>query len=60
MALSDGGAQQAGHHAAGVEARHAAAPAIQAGSLTLHAGEAPEPTAACTAHKHINYDFTHI
>lgn len=47
MALSDVGAQYAGDHAAEVQQRHAAAPAVVAGRLALHAGEAEEATAAC-------------
>lgn len=47
VALSDVGAQYAGHHAADVQQRHAGAPAIVAGRLALHAGEAEEAAAAC-------------
>lgn len=47
MALADVGAQYAGDHAAEVQQRHAAAPAVVAGRLALHAGEAEEATAAC-------------
>lgn len=46
VALSDVGAQYAGDHAAEVQQRHAAAPAVVAGRLALHAGEAEEATAA--------------
>lgn len=47
MALSDVGAQYAGDHAAEVQQRHAGAPAVVAGRLALHAGEAEEAAAAC-------------
>lgn len=46
MALSDVGAQDAGHHAAEVQQGHAAAPAVVRGRLALHAGEAEEAAAA--------------
>lgn len=46
MALPDVGAQDAGDHAADVQQRHAAAPAVVAGRLALHAGEAEEAAAA--------------
>lgn len=45
VALSDVRAEDAGDHAAEVQQRHAAAPAVVRGRLTLHAGEA-EKTAA--------------
>lgn len=45
MALSNAGAEDAGHHTAEVQQWHAAAPAIVTCSLTLHAGEAPKTTA---------------
>ena len=46
VALSNGGAEHAGHNTAeGVQDWHAAAPAVVTGCLTLHAGEAPQSTA---------------
>lgn len=45
VALSDVGAQDAGHHAAEVQQGHAAAPAVVRGSLALHAREAEQPAA---------------
>lgn len=49
MALSNGGAEQAGHHTADVQEWHAAAPAVVSGCLTLHAGEAPKTAATLRA-----------
>lgn len=46
VTLSDVGAQDAGDHAADVQQRHAAAPAVVAGRLALHAGETEETAAA--------------
>jgi len=46
VALSHGGAQAAGHHAADVQHGHQAAPAEVSGRLALHAGEAPVGAAA--------------
>lgn len=45
VTLSDVGAQDAGDHAAEVQQRHGAAPAIVRGSLALHAREAEEGAA---------------
>ena len=49
MTLSDVPAEDAGHHAAEVQQRHAAAPAVVRGRLTLHAGEAEKTAAALRA-----------
>lgn len=49
VALSDVGAEYAGHRAANVNDWHAAAPAVVSGCLTLHAGEAEKPEATLTA-----------
>lgn len=46
MALSNLGAEDAGHHTTDVQDWHAAAPAVFRGCLTLHAGEAPQGAAA--------------
>lgn len=49
MALSDVGAEYAGHHTADVQQWHAGAPAVVAGRLALHAGEAEKTAAAWRA-----------
>lgn len=49
VALSNGGAEQAGHHTADVQQWHTAAPAMVSSCLTLHAGEAEKTTATLTA-----------
>ena len=50
VALSDVWAEDAGNHAAeGVQHRHAEAPAVVRGRLTLHAGEAEQTTATLRA-----------
>lgn len=46
VALADVGAEDAGHHAAEVQQRHAQAPAVVTGCLALHAGEAEKAAAA--------------
>ena len=46
MTLSNGGAEYAGHNTADIQQRHAAAPTVVTGRLTLHAGETPKSTAA--------------
>lgn len=45
MAVSDGLAKRAGHHAACITEWEAATPAVLVGCITLHAGETPKGTA---------------
>ena len=49
MFLSNGGAEKAGNHTAAVQERHAEAPAVFIGRLTLHAGETKESAATLRA-----------
>lgn len=49
VALSDGGAEYAGHHTTDVQEWHAETPAMVIGCLTLHAGKAKK-AAATGAH----------
>ncbi len=57
MALSNGGAQAAGHHTADVQHWQAAAPVELPGCLTLHAGEAPKSTATLRAEERRIYEL---
>lgn len=58
VALSDVGAEYAGHHTAEVQQWHAGAPAIVAGRLALHAGEAEKTAAAWRAEENQGSNLT--
>lgn len=60
MALSDIGAEYAGHRTAEVQQWHAGAPAVVAGRLALHAGEAEKTAAAWRAEENQGSNLTEL